>query len=135
VSGKHVEAARRHASDNDSPRPGRHLPRRTLAERRGLRYQTYIKMLIHEGLEREESWRARKRIHLRILYIVATITLWFVWDEAKRKSNLSKHGLDFNDAHLVYDNPGQVYLRFQPGRRTPFDGLGPGRHPTASCWR
>jgi len=29
----------------------------------------------------------------------------FVWDEAKRKSNLSKHGLDFNDAHLVYDNP------------------------------
>jgi hypothetical protein len=29
----------------------------------------------------------------------------FVWDEAKRKSNLSKHGLDFTDAHLVYDNP------------------------------
>ena len=29
----------------------------------------------------------------------------FVWDEAKRKSNLSKHGLDFNDAYLVYDNP------------------------------
>jgi uncharacterized DUF497 family protein len=28
----------------------------------------------------------------------------FVWDEAKRKSNLNKHGLDFNDAHLVYDN-------------------------------
>jgi len=27
---------------------------RTLAERRGLRYQTYIKMLIHEALEREE---------------------------------------------------------------------------------
>jgi uncharacterized DUF497 family protein len=29
----------------------------------------------------------------------------FVWDEAKRKSNLRKHGLDFRDAHLVYDNP------------------------------
>jgi uncharacterized DUF497 family protein len=29
----------------------------------------------------------------------------FVWDEAKRKSNLEKHGLDFKDAHLVYDNP------------------------------
>ena len=29
----------------------------------------------------------------------------FVWDEAKRKSNLKKHGLDFRDAHLVYDNP------------------------------
>lgn len=29
----------------------------------------------------------------------------FVWDEAKRKSNLKKHGLDFKDATLVYDNP------------------------------
>jgi len=29
----------------------------------------------------------------------------FVWDEAKRKANLEKHGLDFADAHLVYDNP------------------------------
>jgi hypothetical protein len=29
----------------------------------------------------------------------------FIWDEAKRKSNLEKHGLDFKDAHLVYDNP------------------------------
>ena len=29
----------------------------------------------------------------------------FVWDEAKRRSNLEKHGLDFKDAHLVYDNP------------------------------
>ena len=28
-----------------------------------------------------------------------------VWDEAKRKSNLRKHGLDFRDASLVYDNP------------------------------
>jgi predicted DNA binding CopG/RHH family protein len=27
---------------------------RTLAERKGLRYQTYLKMLIHEALEREE---------------------------------------------------------------------------------
>jgi uncharacterized protein len=31
----------------------------------------------------------------------------FVWDEAKRKSNLEKHWLDFKDAHLVYDNPGK----------------------------
>jgi len=29
----------------------------------------------------------------------------FIWDEAKRLSNLQKHGLDFRDAHLVYDNP------------------------------
>lgn len=28
-----------------------------------------------------------------------------VWDETKRLSNLKKHGLDFRDAHLVYDNP------------------------------
>ena len=26
----------------------------------------------------------------------------FVWDEAKRKSNLAKHGLDFADAHRVF---------------------------------
>jgi len=31
----------------------------------------------------------------------------YVWDEAKRKSNLKKHGLDFNDAYLVYENPGK----------------------------
>lgn len=29
----------------------------------------------------------------------------YVWDEAKRKSNLKKHGLDFCDAYLVYENP------------------------------
>jgi uncharacterized DUF497 family protein len=29
----------------------------------------------------------------------------YVWDEAKRKSNLKKHGLDFRDASLVYENP------------------------------
>jgi uncharacterized DUF497 family protein len=28
-----------------------------------------------------------------------------VWDETKRLSNLKKHGLDFRDAHLVYDDP------------------------------
>jgi len=29
----------------------------------------------------------------------------FVWDEVKRKSNLEKHGLDFKDARLFYNNP------------------------------
>ncbi|MFZ1940623.1 MAG: BrnT family toxin [Terracidiphilus sp.] len=29
----------------------------------------------------------------------------YVWDEAKRNSNLKKHGLDFQDAYLVYENP------------------------------
>jgi uncharacterized DUF497 family protein len=32
----------------------------------------------------------------------------FVWDEAKRKSDLKKHGLDFADAHLVYDDPDKL---------------------------
>jgi uncharacterized protein len=31
----------------------------------------------------------------------------YVWDESKRKSNLKKHGLDFRDAYLVYENPGK----------------------------
>jgi hypothetical protein len=31
-----------------------------------------------------------------------------VWDEAKRKTNLEKHGLDFADAGLVFDNPKKV---------------------------
>jgi uncharacterized protein len=31
-----------------------------------------------------------------------------VWDEAKRKSNLEKHGLDFNDSYLVYDDPDKL---------------------------
>jgi uncharacterized DUF497 family protein len=31
-----------------------------------------------------------------------------IWDEAKRKSNLEKHGLDFVDAHLVYESPNKI---------------------------
>jgi uncharacterized protein len=29
----------------------------------------------------------------------------YAWDEAKRRSNLKKHGLDFSDAYVVYENP------------------------------
>lgn len=29
----------------------------------------------------------------------------FIGDEAKRESNLEKHGLDFKGAYLVYENP------------------------------
>ncbi len=29
----------------------------------------------------------------------------FTWDEAKRRANLHKHGLDFVDAHRVFDGP------------------------------
>ena len=29
----------------------------------------------------------------------------YAWDEAKRRSNLTKHGLGFADAYLVYENP------------------------------
>ena len=38
-----------------------------------------------------------------------------VWDEAKRKINLQKHGLDFADAGLVYDNPSKI--TFQSPRK------------------
>jgi uncharacterized protein len=31
-----------------------------------------------------------------------------VWDEAKRKANLEKHGLDFADADMVYGNPDKI---------------------------
>jgi uncharacterized protein len=31
-----------------------------------------------------------------------------VWDESKREINLRKHGLDFRDASLVYDNPAKM---------------------------
>ena len=31
-----------------------------------------------------------------------------VWNERKREINLAKHGLDFKDAHLVFDNPRKV---------------------------
>ena len=30
------------------------------------------------------------------------MSMRFVWDEAKRKSNLAKHGLNFADAHRVF---------------------------------
>lgn len=33
-----------------------------------------------------------------------------VWDEKKRESNLRKHGFDFVDAYLVFDNPSKVTL-------------------------
>jgi uncharacterized DUF497 family protein len=32
----------------------------------------------------------------------------YEWDEAKRESNLQKHGLDFDDADIVYENPNKV---------------------------
>jgi uncharacterized DUF497 family protein len=38
-----------------------------------------------------------------------------VWDEAKRKTNLEKHGLDFADANLVYENPSKI--TFQSPRK------------------
>jgi uncharacterized DUF497 family protein len=44
----------------------------------------------------------------------------FVWDEAKREKNLIKHGYDFADAHLVYDDPTKVTV---PTRRNYEDRL------------
>jgi uncharacterized DUF497 family protein len=34
----------------------------------------------------------------------------YEWNEAKRKANLKKHGLDFADADLVYENPGKLTI-------------------------
>jgi hypothetical protein len=34
----------------------------------------------------------------------------FLWDEAKRKANLEKHGLDFADAYLVYESPDKLTI-------------------------
>jgi uncharacterized protein len=41
--------------------------------------------------------------------------LMIVWDETKRRMNLEKHGLDFADADLVYENPGKI--TFQSPRK------------------
>jgi hypothetical protein len=32
----------------------------------------------------------------------------YEWDEAKREANLRKHGLDFDDADIVYENPAKI---------------------------
>jgi uncharacterized DUF497 family protein len=29
----------------------------------------------------------------------------YVWDEKKNKSNISKHGIDFNDVIEIFENP------------------------------
>lgn len=39
----------------------------------------------------------------------------YEWDEAKREANLRKHGLDFDDANLVYENPNKITFA-QDGR-------------------
>jgi uncharacterized DUF497 family protein len=35
----------------------------------------------------------------------------YVWDEKKREANLAKHGLDFGDAHLVFESPEKVTVQ------------------------
>jgi uncharacterized DUF497 family protein len=32
----------------------------------------------------------------------------YEWDEAKRETNLRKHGLDFDDAEIVYQSPNKI---------------------------
>ena len=34
----------------------------------------------------------------------------YEWDEAKRRSNLKKHGYDFADADMVYENPHKLTI-------------------------
>lgn len=45
------------------------------------------------------------------------------WDEAKRKANLEKHGLDFADAYLVYENPDKLTFRLPYSREERFQDL------------
>ena len=52
-----------------------------------------------ESHERDVQYRVVFRIYCRYSM------LEFVWDEARCRSNLEKHGLDFQNAYLVYDNP------------------------------
>jgi uncharacterized DUF497 family protein len=39
----------------------------------------------------------------------------YEWDETKRAINLEKHGLDFADAHLVYENEEKLTLQSPRG--------------------
>lgn len=39
----------------------------------------------------------------------------YEWDEAKREANLRKHGLDFDDADIVFENPNRI--TFEVGGR------------------
>jgi uncharacterized DUF497 family protein len=32
----------------------------------------------------------------------------YEWDEAKREANLIKHGFDFDDADIVFENPNKL---------------------------
>ena len=32
----------------------------------------------------------------------------YTWDEAKREKTLRERGIDFADAHLVYENPNKI---------------------------
>jgi uncharacterized DUF497 family protein len=40
----------------------------------------------------------------------------YEWDEAKRRSNLKKHGYDFADADAVYENPLKFTIFNDPAR-------------------
>lgn len=35
----------------------------------------------------------------------------YVWDERKRLANIEKHGLDFRDASLVYENQDKITVQ------------------------
>jgi uncharacterized DUF497 family protein len=39
----------------------------------------------------------------------------YEWDEGKRKANLEKHGLDFEDAYIVCEDPLSVDIIYYEG--------------------
>ena len=46
----------------------------------------------------------------------------FEWDDAKRRSTIRKHGIDFEDAKLIFDGGGQCCMHLQ-ARKVKSDGL------------
>lgn len=44
-----------------------------------------------------------------------TLYMRYTWDEAKRKANLKKHGLDFTDAEKVFAGPMAVFEDMREG--------------------
>lgn len=40
----------------------------------------------------------------------------FEWDDAKRRSTIRKHGIDFEDAKLIFDGGASAACTFKPER-------------------
>ena len=57
----------------------------------------------------------------------------FEWDEAKAAANLAKHGVSFDDAKTVFDDPLYVDSMIPIIRLMSLVTLSLGRHDKAGC--